>query len=232
MQKGMERKFITIFVMGKKCEVPEGLTIQQAYEYTGYRFIRGCGCRGGVCGACATIYRLPDSYKIETCLACQTEVKENMHIVLISFFPVIKARYNMDELKAEMAKIGVVYPEIFRCLACNTCTKSCPMDIKVMDAVASALRGEIEKAASLSLNCVMCGLCAARCPAEITPYAILLLCRRIFGKYIQVPLIDIPPRIQEIESGKYDAELDRLEKFDEESLKELYKEFQADKRII
>ncbi len=221
-----------IFIMGKKCEVPEGLTIQQAYEYAGYRFIRGCGCRGGVCGACATIYRLPGSYKIETGLACQTEVKENMHIVLASFFPVVKARYNMGELKAEMAKIGAVYPEIFRCLACNTCTKSCPMDIRVMDAISATLRGEIEKAANLSLNCVMCGLCAARCPAEITPYAILLLSRRIFGKYIQVPLLDIPPRIKEIESRKYDAELDRLEKLDEESLKELYKEFQADKRIL
>jgi succinate dehydrogenase/fumarate reductase-like Fe-S protein len=226
------KKFMTIFIMGKKCEVPGGLTIQQAYEYTGYRFIRGCGCRGGVCGACATIYRFPGSYKIETGLACQTEVKENMHIVLVPFFPVIKALYDIDKLKAEMAKIGAVYPEIFRCLACNTCTKSCPMDIKVMDAISATLKGEIEKAANLSLNCVMCGLCAARCPAEITPYAILLLCRRIYGRYIQVPLIDIPPRIKEIESGKYDAELDRLEKLDEENLKELYKEFQADKRII
>jgi Fe-S oxidoreductase len=228
MEKG---GVITIFIAGKKCEVPEGLTIQQAYEYAGYRFIRGCGCRGGVCGACATIYRFPGSYKIETGLACQTEVKENMHIILLPFFPVVKALYNIGELKGQGAEIGKVYPEIFRCLACNTCTKSCPMDIQVMEAIAAALRGEIEEAAGLSLNCVMCGLCAARCPAEITPYGILLLCRRMYGKYIQNPYIDVPPRIEEIENGKYDAELDELVKLDVDQLKELYKEAQADKKI-
>ena len=106
------------------------------------------------------------------------------------------------------------------------------MDIQVMEAISATLRGEIEKAANLSLNCVMCGLCAARCPAEITPYGILLLCRRIYGRYIQVPLIDIPPRIHEIKSGKYDVELDQLERLDVDCLKELYQKAQADKRII
>ncbi len=106
------------------------------------------------------------------------------------------------------------------------------MDIRVMDAISEALRGNVEKAANLSLNCVMCGLCAARCPAELTPYGILLLCRRIYGRYIQVRLLDIPPRIQEIEEGKYDAELDQLTMLDTEKIKKLYEEAQADKRII
>ena len=101
-----------------------------------------------------------------------------------------------------------------------------------MEAISAALREDIKEAANLSLNCVMCGLCAARCPAELTPYGILLLCRRIYGRYIQVPFIDIPPRIKEIESGKYDAELDQLIKLDIDRLKEIYKEAQADKRII
>ena len=43
-------KTIPVYVMGKKYEVPETLTIMKAMEYAGYQFIRGCGCRGGVCG--------------------------------------------------------------------------------------------------------------------------------------------------------------------------------------
>jgi hypothetical protein len=51
---------LDIYVMGKRYQVPEGLTILTAMEYCGYRMIRGCGCRAGFCGACATIYRTKD----------------------------------------------------------------------------------------------------------------------------------------------------------------------------
>ncbi len=44
---------IPVFIMGKRYDVPETLTIMKAMEYAGYRYIRGCGCRGGICGACA-----------------------------------------------------------------------------------------------------------------------------------------------------------------------------------
>jgi len=42
-----EVKLIPVYVMGKRYEVPEGLTLMKAMEYAGYKFIRGCGCRGG-----------------------------------------------------------------------------------------------------------------------------------------------------------------------------------------
>ena len=50
-------QLIPIYIMGKKYEVPKGLTIQKALEYSGYKLTRGCGCRGGVCGACVTVCR-------------------------------------------------------------------------------------------------------------------------------------------------------------------------------
>ena len=74
---------VPIFIMGKKYEVPASLTIQKALEYAGYQLIRGCGCRGGICGACGTVYRYPDSYRIEVGLACQTVVQPNMYITQI-----------------------------------------------------------------------------------------------------------------------------------------------------
>ena len=49
------KNLIPIFVMGKRYDVPDSLTIQKAMEYAGYQLIRGCGCRGGICGAEAYI---------------------------------------------------------------------------------------------------------------------------------------------------------------------------------
>ena len=49
---------INVYLYGKKYEVPENLTIMEAFEYAGYQLVRGCGCRNGFCGACATIYRI------------------------------------------------------------------------------------------------------------------------------------------------------------------------------
>jgi len=44
---------VEVFIMGKSYKVPAGLTIMKALEFAGYRFIRGCGCRAGFCGACS-----------------------------------------------------------------------------------------------------------------------------------------------------------------------------------
>ena len=46
---------VNIYLFGKKYEVPSNLTIMGAMEYAGYQLVRGCGCRNGFCGACASI---------------------------------------------------------------------------------------------------------------------------------------------------------------------------------
>ncbi len=74
---------VPVYIRGKRYEVPASLTIQKAMEYAGYQLVRGCGCRGGVCGACGTVYRFPDSYRVEVGLACQTVVQPNMYLTQI-----------------------------------------------------------------------------------------------------------------------------------------------------
>ena len=73
-----------IYIQGKKYEVPAGLTIMKSIEYAGYQIKRGCGCRGGVCGACATIYRMENETKWHICLACQTNAMDGMYLVQIA----------------------------------------------------------------------------------------------------------------------------------------------------
>jgi ferredoxin len=215
---------ITIYIMGKRYEVPNNLTIMKAMEYAGYRFIRGCGCRGGFCGACGTVYRTKDDYKLKAGLACQTVVEDGMYLTQIPFFPANKAIYDLEELKPTAEQVIKLYPEIFRCVSCNTCTKICPQDIEVMNYVNAALRGDISKTADLSFDCIMCGLCAARCPSEIVQYNVGILCRRLYGRHVAPPARHLEDRVAEVDEGKFDSALDDLIKADEKKLRKLYNE--------
>lgn len=215
---------VPIFIMGKRYDVPDSLTIQKAMEYAGYQLIRGCGCRGGICGACGTVYRFPDSPKIEVGLACQTLVKPNMYLTQIPFFPANRATYNIEDLQPTVDEIVRQYPEILKCMGCNTCTKSCTMDIEVMEYISAALRGDIERAARLSFDCIMCGLCTARCPAEIGQYNIGILCRRLFSRHMMPKSEHLAKRTEEIKSGKFEKMLGELKRMDKETLIKVYEE--------
>ena len=223
-EKKEREDLVPIFIMGKRYEVPSSLTIQKAMEYAGYQLIRGCGCRGGICGACGTVYRLPGSYKIEVGLACQTIVQPNMYLTQIPFFPANRSTYEMEKIKPTIETIVKNYPEVLRCLQCNTCTKSCPMEIEVMDYIAAAMRGDVTRLAELSFDCVMCGLCTSRCPAEIGQYNVAILGRRLYAKYVAPKAEHLAVMVKEVGKGKFEQGLRELMDADEDTLKKLYNE--------
>ena len=217
-------EMVPIFVMGRKYEVPPSLTIQKALEYAGYQLVRGCGCRGGICGACGTVYRFPDSYRIEVGLACQTVVQPNMYITQIPFFPANKATYNIEKLEPTGSTVAALYPEIFKCVGCGTCTRSCPMDIDVMEYMARAIRGDVAGAAELSFDCVMCGLCTARCPAEEAQYNIGILTRRLYGRHIAPRAKHVAKAVKLVEENRFEKGLKELIKMDLKALTKAYNE--------
>jgi CO dehydrogenase/acetyl-CoA synthase alpha subunit len=227
-KKMTHSKTVNVQIMGKKYTVPEQLTIMKAMEHAGYRLLRGCGCRGGFCGACGTIYRKEGEYKLYVGLACQTVVEDGMIFSQIPYFPVKKAIYDIQALKANPEEIFKQYPEIFRCLSCNTCTKICPQDLSVMDYVQALIKGDISKAAELSFDCIMCGLCASRCPAEISQPQVAILARRLFSKYIVPPAAHLSERLKEIESGKFSEAVKDIMSRDEIALKKMYSERQIE----
>jgi succinate dehydrogenase/fumarate reductase-like Fe-S protein len=217
-----ERSMVNVYVFGKEYRVPENLTILTAMEHLGYRLLRGCGCRSGFCGACATVYRIQGDYRLRTGLACQTPVKEGMVFSMLPFHPATKPKYSIEDLPADLSSIVRFYPEVMRCLQCNSCTRACPQELQVIDIMGAAMRGDISTAADLSFDCIMCGLCATRCPAEIVQYYVAILARRLYGAHLAPRSKHLQERLQQMESGLYDEELARLTKMSTQDLTKLY----------
>jgi len=226
---GVEEKdvehWVTIYIMGKGYKVPADLTILTAIEYAGYKFIRGCGCRQGFCGACGTIYRKKGEYKLRTGMACQTRVEDGMYLVQIPFTPAVKPSYDLNKEEYAVSTVFKYYPEVARCVSCNTCTKACPQGLQVMDYVQAAIKGDFKAVAEESFDCIQCGLCALRCPSEIVQYNVAQLVRRMYGKFGTGPVpAYVTKRIKEIAEGKFKEDMDRLTKLSKQELEKLYSE--------
>jgi succinate dehydrogenase/fumarate reductase-like Fe-S protein len=219
-----KKEMVTVLIMGKAHKVPADATIMGAIEYAGYQIKRGAGCREGFCGACATAYRLPKDYKIYTGLACTTLVKEGMWLSQLPAIPAEKPVYDIENLSPDVTAFQEIYPEIFRCVACNTCTKACPQDLEVMDYIQAAMRGDIEKVMDLSFDCLSCGMCAIRCPAEITHFNVGMLAKRLYGRYLAKETPQLKKRLKEVREKKFDKEFNKLIKMTKAELKKKYYE--------
>ena len=91
-----------------------------------------------------------------------------------------------------------------------------------MDYVQAIIRGDIKRAANLSFDCIRCGLCALRCPAEIVQYNNAILARRLYAKYLAPKSPELEARLKEMDEKKYDKELEELKKMPKEKLSEKY----------
>lgn len=176
-------KMVHIFLMGKQYEVPSNLTIMKAMEYAGYQLIRGCGCRNGFCGACATIYRIKGNRELKVCLACQTKVEDNMYVATLPFFPLIKQVYDIEKISPTQQIMMQLYPEIYACIGCNACTKSCTCMYSDFTLMASGnpRTSQLERFRQRFMHklvyfpanndgiygCVGCGRCLSKCPISM-----------------------------------------------------------------
>ena len=115
------------------------------------------------------MYRRKGDYRILTGLACQTVVEPEMNLVQLPYISSNKPSYAVRETDPDSLDIVKTYPELMRCMGCNTCTKSCPVNIPVMDYVSAALRGDLKLVFELSVECVMCGLARRAAPRSCPP---------------------------------------------------------------
>lgn len=227
--KGSVPEEITVYIMGAPYKVPANLTIMKAVETAGYQYVRGCGCRGGICGACGTFYRVNGDYHLKTGLACQTLVEPDMMVMQIPFFPVNRPAYDLDAMGKDLHEdLRNYFPEVFKCVGCATCTRTCPMDIDVMDYIALMKRGDFQKAAEESFNCIMCGLCAIRCPAQISQHTAAMFVRRVVGRFIAPRAKHLEKRVNEVRTGQYAPFLAEVKGMEKEAWRQLYTEMERE----
>ena len=91
-----------------------------------------------------------------------------------------------------------------------------------MQYIAYAQRGEYDKCAEESFDCVMCGVCSSRCPAEISHPQVAMLARRLNGKYLAPHCDHLDERVREIEEGKYKELIEELMNKPLDGIKDLY----------
>ncbi len=192
--------------MGTRYAVPPGITLVQAMWRTGHEIVRGIGCLGGVCGACATTYRLPGEHDLKLGLACQMLVTEGISFSFAQSFPPKIPGYDFKDVTDPRQEIFRHYPEVALCRNCNACTEACPQQIDVRTAVWKAAFGDFAAVADHFLPCVMCGLCVPVCIADISSNLVGLYARRAQAIFFEKKPEGLNRRIAEIGEGKYDRE--------------------------
>lgn len=211
---------VTVEIMGRKYGVPQGITLVQAMWHTGHEMIREIGCLGGVCGACATLYRTPDSHKLKSGLGCQIIVEEGMSFSISRSFPVRKPIYHLEEIDDPKQDLFKYFPEVAHCRNCNACTEACPQGIDVRTGIWKAVFGDFKDASDLFMPCVMCNLCVPVCIAEISSNQVGLYVRRAQSVFFSDRHPILLKRIEEIKDGKFDSEWETLFSLSEKELKD------------
>ena len=98
------------------------------------------------------------------------------------------------------------------------------MDVQVMDVISAVKQGNIERAATLSFNCIQCGLCVSRCMGELPQYHIAQLARRIYGSKIAPRAGHLNEAVDAAKSEECQQALQKLMKTDVKQLREIYRD--------
>jgi len=214
----IQPQMVTVEIEGKPFQVPAGVTLIKAMWYAGKEVLRGAGCLGGFCGACATYYRTKDDPKVKTGLACSMAVEDGMSFSFMPAFPARKAIYNLPELKDPKQDLFELYPEAPLCRNCNACTEACPQKIDVREGVWKAVFGDFKAVSDMFMDCVMCGMCAPVCIADIAPNLVAVYASRAQGVHFTEKPEGLSTRIKKISDGQYQEEWDRILQLSDEEL--------------
>ena len=152
-----------------------------------------------------------------------------MYISTISYFPLEKQAYDLDEIEPTADMIQHLYPEIYSCVSCNTCTATCTQGLDVMGYIHDAQKGDFKACAEKSFDCIMCNCCASRCPAGISHPEVAMLARRINGKYIAPEAKHLTERVEEIKKGDLLDDVRALMAKSDAEIRELYNNREIEK---
>ncbi len=198
-------------------------------EYVGFQLTRGCGCRGAVCGACAVLYRVGTQTHWHVGLACQTLTQDHMTFLFLPYHQGQHGIYHAHASPCSLQFIESLYPQLSQCILCNTCTKSCPMNLKVLGYITALRKNDFEKVRKLSMECILCGMCAIRCPREISPFAIALMVRRLYSIHSLKHSENFTQRFNQATQNQWHSEIIKYKNMNKQEIIAQYQVFQSSK---
>jgi len=211
-----DRKTVTIELEGRKIRVPEGLTVIEALWDTGHDVKRGVGCLSGLCGACTVAYLEKESRKVKFGLGCHKVVEDGLNVIMLPYFPARLALYLLESMENPLKQLPEIYPELYTCNDCKACN-ICPEWINVAGVMKAAKDADYETATEHIMDCIMCGLCASRCPKGIAPQHVALFIQRALAKERAFPP-NLQKRLDQLESPQFIAEWDNIATMGDEEL--------------
>jgi len=209
--------YITVELEGRKIRIPGGLTVIEALWDTGHDVKRGIGCLSGLCGACTVAFIEKESTKVKFGLGCQKVVEEGMNVIMMPCFPSHAAHYTMATMARPLEQLREHYAELYTCNDCRACNV-CPEWINIAGVMKSAKDADYEAAASHVTDCIMCGLCASRCPKSIAPQNVALYIQRALARERPFPP-NLRKRLAEMEAFAYDGEWGRVTAMGDDELR-------------
>ena len=93
-----------------------------------------------------------------------------------------------------------------------------------MEYINAAMRGDVTRCAKVSFDCIQCGLCSVRCPAQIAHYHVAQLARRLYGRYVLPQADNLAKRVEQILSGRYDQMMEDVARLPKDELRKRYVE--------
>ena len=197
---------VSINFMGKVYEVSKDLSLMEALMEIGWESVKGLGCMGGACGACAALYRLAGETHVRAGLACRTPATDGISFSFAGYYHSPKPTYEVSEISDPKQALFDFFPEITTCRNCEMCLQACPQGIDPMKGMWYATFGDFETVAEMFKGCVQCGLCARVCSVGIRPYLVAVYVSRVQGARLSDPPPDLLNRMAQIDSGSYQAE--------------------------
>lgn len=94
---------------------------------------------------------------------------------------------NMDKVdRALFRELCRVEPDAARCMACGSCSATCPAaafsGMSIRKVLLCLQRGREKEAFGMMSNCMFCGKCMMVCPRGINTRRIILAISSIYGK--------------------------------------------------
>lgn len=211
----MSEQTYRLIIDGHEVLAPPDSSIIQAYARAGHALTANVGCMGqGVCGSCRCMVRKEGEQEVKTALACETRVEPGMQVSFLDYFmPEHIHYYDVNEVGDGwnwLDDTARLFPEAANCRHCSGCDRACPKGLAVQNGVAQVVEGDFSAAAATFDECVMCNLCTLACPERIRPNHLGLFARRMKAARMLRP-IDLMRRLQEIETGRMQVDINALE---------------------